>query len=159
MKVLKSMMFFMAVATMPLLTSCGKDDGGDKTTSDVAGTYKGKMAVMGSKSDATAELKKTGDNYSLLLKDLTLNVGSPIEIGNVTITDIKNNDGKLSSGNVQSIPVTLPDDLAVMFGGENKITVKVSFVEGTVSGNNLKFKLSVNVPVPMDVPVDFDGNK
>ncbi len=148
----------MAVTTMTLLTSC---DNGDKTT-DVTGTYNGKITVLIEKSDAVAELKKTNNSYSLLLEDLNITApgGIVIPIGDVTINNVTVTDGKLSGGEEQEIDVTLPPALAMMPGGAAEVTVKVSLTNGVVLDKNLKFTLTVsNVPVMQQVTVIFDGNK
>jgi len=163
MKVLKCMMFFMAVATMPLLTSCDKED--DETTTVVEGTYTGKISVMGTETpNSVAVVTKTNDTYSLLLKDLNLNMmGAIIPIGDVTFTDLTASNGNLSGGSKQTtIVVTLPDELVAQFQlPANQMPVDVSLVSGNVTGNKLTFKLSVDVPVMPGVPlsVDFEGTR
>ena len=159
MKSLKWMMLFMAVATMPLLTSCDdKDNEGDV---DVTGTYTGTITALLDSSNATAVVAATGNNYSLTLTDLRISaMGFVIPIGDVTIANVKASKGKLSGGETISVEVTLPDDLAGMAEGATKIPLDVSLKSGIVSGKNLKFTLSIsNVPVMGAVEVDFNGNK
>lgn len=161
MKTLKLMMLFMAVATMPLLTSCGDDN--KDTPTDVTGTYTGTITALTVASPAEAVVAKTGDNYSLSLEDLNISaMGAVIEIGDVIIPNVTITNGVLSGGTSQDMEITLPDIFAGMPGvpDDLKITLTVSLVNGTVSGKNLKFKLNItNVPVMQSVPVDFDGNK
>ena len=171
------MTLFMAVVTMPLLTSCGEDDkegnggngnGGD--TTGITGAYTGKINVMNlgeGPNDVVAVLARTGDKYSLLLKDLNVDlgviVGAPgaIAIPDVTIPNVTFGNGILGGGDTQSIPVTLPDFLAEGFGGITEIEVEVIFNNGAVSGNNLTFNLGIALPTeePWVIPVAFNGNK
>ena len=175
MRNLKLMMFFMAVATMPFFTSCSNDKDDDKGNADVSGTYTGKITVMmtAETPNSVAVLKKTEEVYTLQLEKLNIvapfppgTEGSVVAIGDVSITNVKAADGKLSGGDEKSISVTLPPALADMNDGVAEVTVKVSLTNGTVSGNNLKFTLNVEVPMKingvstiMPVSVSFDGNK
>jgi len=162
MKTLKWITFFMAVATMSLLTSCSKEDA--EKIIDPTGTYKGKITALTEKSDATVVITKTDGNYSLLLEDLKLlAMGVEIVIGNVTITNVVISNGQLSGGDVIPVIVTLPSSLLTMAGLEEpKVTLEVSLKPGygVVGLNNLVFILVVDkVPVMTKVEVSFDGNK
>ncbi|MDR1729875.1 MAG: calycin-like domain-containing protein [Prevotellaceae bacterium] len=136
----------------------GEGDGDEPviTIDDVSGIYTGKI----SSTDATSVIRKTGDNYSLLLTDLS--IGTPfgaVEIGNVTVENVAVSEGKLSGGNKVSMEVALPQALAAISGMETA-TVDITLTSGEVSGNNLKFELNVYVDaVKMNIPVNFDGNK
>jgi hypothetical protein len=165
MKTLKLMLLFMAATAMSLATSCGKDEE-EKAPADPSGTYTGKITVMSTPSSATAVVEKTGDTYSLLLKNLNIAPfpGVAIPIGDAAITNITYANGVLGGGTPLSRDVTLPDVLVSnpMLGiTDPEITVKVSLVSGTVLGNNLKFTLNVitGIAVMNTVAVDFDGNK
>ena len=171
MKTLKLMMLFTAftaVAAMPLLTSCGKDEE-EKAPADPSGTYTGEISIslLGTKTpNAVAVVEKsadkpavTGDAYSLSLKNLKISVMlAVIEIGDVTIPDVVYANGTFSGGDAQERVVGGLTGLPGVDGDE--ITVAVSLTGGTVKGNNLTFTLTVtNVPVMSTVPVAFNGSK
>jgi hypothetical protein len=158
-KLIWSMLFLVSMS-MPLLTSCDKDD--DKEDTDFAGTYTGTITVLDEGSNSAVTLSKSGEKYTLNLKDLKISVmgGIVIPIGDVQITDIAAKDGKLSGGQEVTINVTLPIELQMMPGGQENIDVIVSLKEGSIKENKLDFKLSIkNVPVLTTVDVDFTGTK
>ena len=172
MKTLKLMMLFMAftaVAAMPLLTSCGKDDD-EKAPADPSGTYTGEISIvlpmLGTTTtpNAVAVVEKTGNAYSLTLTNLGIAVPqvATIAIGDVTFPDITYANGALGGGTPQSKDVTLPEAFLGMPGvTDSEITVTVSLATGTVKGNNLKFTLNVATGISLmpSVLVTFDGNK
>ena len=165
-------MLFMAVATMPVFTSCDKDDdkkGNGNGNGAIGGTYTGTISVITGNSDATANLTKISDKYSLTLMDLKIATppapiptnGAIIEIGDVTIENITISNGQLSDGDEISVPVTLPEGLLGLPGVTGtEITLKVALTSGAIVKDNLKFALKVSdVPMIQTVDVMFDGNK
>jgi hypothetical protein len=157
-------MLFMAVMSMSLMTSC-KDDDKD---ADVSGTYSGTLTatVLGENynSASTAVLSKSGSNYTLNLRNLSIalsiyGLNIEIPIGDVQITDLVATSGALSGGKEVTINVTLPLALQAVTGQAN-VDVKVSFTRGSVAENNLSFELAIkDVPVVSTVPVTFAGTK
>lgn len=179
--------FTLVVSDLPIMGETEVNFNGDKGEEKekekekptIAGAYTGIITVVLegstlSENDAiTAMLTKTGDNYSLLLKDLVIGLegmgAGSIKIGDVTFTNITGAaNGNLSGGDVISREVNLSEELATLLEIPT-VMVDVSFTDGTVSGNNLIFNLLVTLldPDPEDpdnpealaVGVNFDGNK